>query len=215
MSIFSVALAENFLGLQYDLKPAVTIEIGAREAWFSKEMVNFNRNVFAFEANPHAYAEFSGWFTKEQYLNLAVSDKNGLVSLEFANEDKLGGAHSILKRTEYFDAGRVEVESVRLDDYILPKISPSDRIALWVDVEGATREVLSGAKEVLKQVDSIFIEVEHKHFWEGQMLADEVTHVLSEAGFSFLWRDYEWFPPDQPYPLQENYIFVRTSLLHN
>lgn len=216
MSIFSKALANNFIAMQLELKPTVSIEVGAREAAFSHAMKwAAGARVFAFEANPYSYEHFRDAFTHEEYLNLAVSNTNDLIELKFAGEDKLGGAHSIHERSSRVEAGSVSVQSVTLDDYILPKISSGDRIAMWIDVEGAQREVFSGAHSVLDHTDSIFIEVEHKQFWEGQMLADEVARYLKTRGFSFLARDYEWFPPDEDYPLQENYVFVRTSLLHS
>jgi hypothetical protein len=58
----------------------------------------------------------------------------------------------------------------------------------------------------LKQVQSIFVEVEDFEFWKDQWLANDVINFLEQAGFAYIARDNE-------YEKQYNCIFVRTDLL--
>ncbi|MCX5681352.1 MAG: FkbM family methyltransferase [Candidatus Omnitrophica bacterium] len=63
-----------------------------------------------------------------------------------------------------------------------------DKIALWIDVEGAGYEVLEGMSGIQKNVSLIHIEVETKTFWKGQRLKPEVESLLDSMGFRFLGR---------------------------
>jgi hypothetical protein len=79
---------------------------------------------------------------------------------------------------------------------------------MWIDVEGATEQVLSSSNKTLKQVDSIFIEVEDFKFWQDQWLAEDVIKFLVSQDFIPIARDYE-------YEKQNNYIFIKSKLMDN
>ena len=78
---------------------------------------------------------------------------------------------------------------------------------MWIDVEGASREVLTASTKLLQQVQTIFIEVEDVPFWQEQWLAGDVDKFLKEQNFVKVARDYE-------YPLQNNVIYVRSDLTY-
>jgi hypothetical protein len=79
---------------------------------------------------------------------------------------------------------------------------------MWIDVEGATEQVLSSSNKTLKQADSIFIEVEDFKFWQDQWLAEDVIKFLVSQDFVPIARDYE-------YEKQNNYIFIKSKLMNN
>jgi hypothetical protein len=79
---------------------------------------------------------------------------------------------------------------------------------MWIDVEGASEQVLSNSNKTLKQSDSIFIEVEDFKFWQDQWLAEDVIKFLVSQDFIPIARDYE-------YEKQNNYIFIKSKLMDN
>ncbi len=69
----------------------------------------------------------------------------------------------------------------RLDSY--PEIAGADTLALWVDVEGAAFEVLSGLGETLGRVVLAHVEVEHDALRQGQSrIASDVERIMAAHG---------------------------------
>jgi len=63
--------------------------------------------------------------------------------------------------------------------------------AMWMDVEGATRTVLSGAGAFLGRCDVLKIEVEESAFWREQWLVGDIVAELARHGLEPLARDAE------------------------
>jgi FkbM family methyltransferase len=215
-------LRDLFFSLQEDLKPSVSIEVGAFKAEFSHRMRELYPDVivWAFEANPYNYAANveKAVANNIKYLNYAVANQVG--TIEFLLQDQLVsgerfikemGNNSILQRQDNVTLyDKVKVECVALDHFFIQQeaVQPQDKICMWIDVEGASREVLTASAKLLQQVQTIFIEVEDVPFWQNQWLAGDVDKFLKEKNFVKVARDYE-------YPLQNNVIYVRSDLTYN
>jgi FkbM family methyltransferase len=213
-------LSSFFYAVQRILKPSVSVEVGANSAEFSKQIISTCEGIrrWAFEANPYVYTTFSHDVSSHnvQYLNLAVSDdcKDINFNIRVSHNDELlqptMGNNSIHKRNEensqYLE---VVVKSVSLDSFFVDKkvLKPEDRVCLWVDVEGASKEVLTGAIKLLGFVDSIMIEVEHREHWLDQWLFSDVNKFLNDNGFIALVRDTEYEEIGQ-----NNVVYVRKNL---
>jgi FkbM family methyltransferase len=139
-----------FINIQSLINPDISIEIGAHDADFSKEMKSFGVDIFAFEASPYVYNRFKNDMEEINYINKAVSDKNENIKFEIQMDvdPSIAGNNSIKNRNEKKDYSYIEIESVSVDEYF--KDINFSNGALWIDVEGASREVLFGAKERLK-----------------------------------------------------------------
>lgn len=212
-------LVEIFLSMQRVLNPNFSIEIGAHEASFSQSMIRHFVDIpcWAFEANPSVHQKFYGKLTALgiDYLNLAISDINGAISFEI-QESHLGdyrpddlANNSIYKRTESgWTYKQIAVASRSLDDFFFnpQKLSEHSRGCLWVDVEGASREVLNGGTSLLNKIDSIFIEVEHQMHWENQWLFADVNEFFRQHGFVAVARDSEYESIGQ-----NNVIYIQSN----
>ncbi len=98
--------------------------------------------------------------------------------------------------TEYEE---VMVNGVTMDAFFS---STADRtVCLWVDVEGASGQVLQGAQHLLRSTSVVLIEVEEMLKWGGQWRSLQVIEFFLDAGFVPLTRDAE-------YNQQYNIIFV-------
>jgi FkbM family methyltransferase len=195
-------LSNKFIDLQKILKPSVYIEVGAFDAEFSKAIVSKDPNakVWAFEASPYVHQKYFP-IDKVNYINKAVSDKNGYIDFELQKDIDLATVNnSIMKRNEDKEYEYVQVESITLDSLFFEY----NNICLWIDCEGANREVLLGASKILPNVSSIFIEVEEVNFWKDQWLDKDVIEYLTGFGFKLIDRDTQ-------YPKQYNCIFIKNQ----
>jgi FkbM family methyltransferase len=189
------------------LMPDFCIEVGAHAAEFSNHMAKkFSINSVAFEAGKDIYEKYKN--TTESlvsYINCAISDFDGTATF-FVNDSLMLGNNGI-KRVIFKESFPVsEVECYKLDTYV--EKYNFKNACLWVDVEGANKEVLLGAKETLKKVSSIFIETEDLAIWENQWLTEDVVRHLEKNGFKKVLSE-------NVYVHQKNIIFVNTSMLEN
>ena len=196
-------LFQIFINLQKDLKPNVSIEVGAHAAEFSNTMAKAGIRAYAFEASPFVYERFKdNMHPGVKYINKAVSYQDDIVMFQIDKrfDPAMVGHNTIMKRAEDIDYEYVKVEAVALDDFA----GMNSNIALWIDCEGANREVLQGASKLLDEVSSIHIEVETREFWKNQWLLSDVENYLAGYGFKELSRENV----DQ-YGHQVNIIYVK------
>lgn len=193
-------LSLKFIEIQDSIKPSLYIEVGAFDAEFSKIILSKypDANIWAFEANPYVYKK-NAPIPGIKYINKAVSNVNGIVEFELQKDIEMHAVNnSIMKRNEKKEYEYINVESITLDSLF----NGFDNICLWIDCEGANREVLLGAYNILSKVSSIFIEVESVEFWHNQWLDIDVIKYLEGFGFRL-------FASDSQYENQYNCIFIK------
>jgi FkbM family methyltransferase len=196
-------LSEEFFKMQKDLKPDYAIEVGAHAAEFS---VNISKQLeikaTAFEAGPEIYNLYKNQINNAlvDYINYAASNIDGEVDF-MIHYDALHGNNSILKRNGYEEMKKThKVRSYRLDTYF--KDIEFKNACLWIDVEGANKNVLLGGVETLKRVSSIFIETEDISYWDNQWLTSDVIEFLNTQGFVLK-------SSEKIYEAQQNLIFIK------
>ena len=201
-------LVNKFIKIQKILKPDIVIEIGAYDAEFSQMCIEQEicNDVHAFEASPYVYNNFKEYLNKNiKYKNIAIGDYDGTVSFQLKKDTDFDIARSnsihknIFRHTKY-ETCNVEIHKI---DTIFKNITNT---CLWIDVEGANKEVLSGASNTLENTQSILIETEKNLIWKNQWLHDDVFIFLNKKGFSMIDRKFQGSK-------QSNCIFVRNDLL--
>lgn len=196
------------------LEPAVVLEIGAHGAQFSRWAARHlpEARVTAFEANPYVHAKFADRLagTRVDYRHLAVGPVTGEIQLHVPTEVR-GQKRELTSRMASLGvhtkaSGEVEVTvpSVRLADFL--DLADGERIAAWIDVEGANGPVLESSGDVLGRLDAAYVEVELEETWEGQWLDTDVAVHLKQHGLVPVARDVKR-------PHQYNVVFVRDHLL--
>jgi FkbM family methyltransferase len=199
------SLSEVFVNLQEAILPDYAIEVGAHGAEFSSEMAGrFGIKSTAFEAGKDVFGRYKDRLASGlvSYVNAAIFDLDGTVTFNVNGSEFIGNS-SIKKRNGAEPAKSVEVISHKLDTYF--RDYDFTNACLWIDVEGANREVLSGGTETLKRVSSIFIETEDQDFWEDQWLTKDVVSFLDSNGFKKVAEE-------NVYTAQKNIIFVRKEI---
>lgn len=207
-------LEELFFDLVVAFDTRLFLEAGAKQADASRRASKIlpRASVLAYEANPYTFKRFDSKIDYAgegvQYRNQALSSEPGELTFNVRkNEDgtpSADGQGSLLKHTSY-EPGHIQVsvETTTLD-HTLDEFN-GHNVALWVDVEGATRQVLGGATRTLEKTSVVFVEVEDKEYWGDQWLSEDVVHALYEAGLEPVARDFQS-------RFQWNVICVRKSL---
>ena len=207
-----------YFELQKILKSDVFFEIGAFEAAFSRTMKSMFplAEVWAFEANPFNYEHYKEINSNINYLNLAVSDTDKKINFYLQDKnlndgsviEKVRGNNSILNRKDdSISYEKIEVDSITLDSFIEKNSIQGKNFSIWVDVEGANKNILFGFEKYIKDCHSIYIEVEEISYWEEQWLSQDVYNYLSSKDFIPLTRDFE----DNN---QYNVIFINKKILN-
>jgi FkbM family methyltransferase len=226
-------LRELFLNLIAILKPTIFCDIGSRDGESATDVNHLlpKCECYAFEANPKIYQQFYSKLAEVSpyvnYLNLAIGDVNCSVKLftpktitKAVVEDEIievnllepedSGRTSLLQRNEdTVSYEEFEVQCFTLDQYWMEQQVDvtQQRLALWIDVEGAADKVLLGASQSLKQTAIVFIEVEGIEFWQQQKQGHEIARYLIRQGFIPIARDREY------YDKQFNLLFIKQEHL--
>jgi FkbM family methyltransferase len=195
---------EEYIEIATSFNPTLSIEVGAHKAEYSRAISSKGVKSIAFEASPAVYEKYKENINTFEYINLAISDYAGsvLFNIDSAYKASNIGHNSIKKYSENGSRNNnpIEVSCSSLDIYF--NDLQDEKISMWIDVEGANREVLMGATELLKKVQTIYIEVEHKQFWVDQWQREDVIDFLSVQGFE-LHREFF------AYRQQTNCIFIK------
>jgi FkbM family methyltransferase len=195
-------LSEQFFKMQKDINPDHCIEVGAHAAEFSVNISKqFGIKATAFEAGSLVYEKYKNQANSNlvSYLNYAISDVDGTVTFKVTNNQMYGNS-GIVQRVGFEHTEIEEVKSYRLDTYF--KDAEFNNACLWIDVEGANKQVLSGSIKTLNKVSSIFIETEDQTYWENQWLTADVVNFLNSQGFILK-------ASEKIYDAQQNLIFIK------
>jgi FkbM family methyltransferase len=195
----------------------LVVDVGANAGQWARELraVGYGGAIVSFEPLAAAYAELeeaaagdAAWSTRR----LALGDATGEAELHVAGNDgasssllEMGPAHlQAAPAARYVGTERVPV--ARLDDV---ELLPVERLFLKLDVQGAERAVLAGARETLLRVRVVECELSLVELYEGQALLEEQLALLREAGFAPWSLQGSFADPSSGRLLQADGIFVR------
>jgi len=211
-----IELEHLFFRILRELGPDLFIEAGAKDGATSRRARRYlpRARITAFEANPHTHARFAPLHAAHpegiSYLHRALSDADGTVSF---NVRIVGGRRSadgqgslLAAQDSAVGHQRVSVPASRLDSWFPP--GSFGRCAIWMDVEGASEQVLTGGEGILGQIDALFIETQDRAHWDGQWLAGEVRDYLARHDLVPFARDYQS-------RYQYNVLFLNAAHLRN
>jgi len=178
----------NFINLgireHSNIIPKNIIEIGSRDGHDAKSLANSfqlsDSSCYIFEPNPDSATNILRDYPNMNLYNNAVSDISGVAN--FCIEKENTGASSLLERTEGNKNDIISVDCVRMDEFIESTGLQTIDIAK-IDVEGAALNVLKSFGNHLDKLQSLQIELEHKEFWKGQSLYQEVKEWLNAHGY--------------------------------
>lgn len=191
--------------------PDYIVEIGCFDgsalAAFGKNSP-YSKRV-GFEANPSNF--FNLCLGKDvQYM--AVSNKTGMIKFyeQLPDPKVYSSPGRMLKKTgSTFKITGVDkyveytVPCTTLDDFFRIEIDNGKTFVLIVDAEGATKEILEGATDFLKNIIALKIEVESEEYFQGQSLENSCLSLLKD-----MMLIGQQISSDNRKVIQKNYYFV-------
>jgi len=111
------------------------------------------------------------WMPEEDYRNFKLNNSGG---------SSLKGGHKAVKGAE-----SVIVKTARLDS-LTPVIGLKEIDFMWIDVQGAEKEVLEGAVDTLKNTTFVWIEYGETQY-EGGMTFSQTAALLEGFGFKHIF----------------------------
>lgn len=156
--------------------------VGSYSVWASKR-VGRGGMVIAVEPHPGNFKMLLINTRKTNIIpvNVALWNKETMLNLHLSSYPSM---HSLMYNYNYKEAC-IKVKALTLDSLIrilnVPRVD-----VVKIDVEGAELEVLEGAKQVLKYLKVILVEVHGKNqdIKEREKRARVITEILKSHGFS-------------------------------
>ena len=208
----------------------LSLDIGANVGNYTKLILQeTSSKVISFEPLPDAYRELED-LKKEfrerlEIFNIAISNENKKQELYFGN--KKSEKASLMKNLEKLsfvketNINKISVEVKKLDD--LKDILNNEIIDfIKIDTEGYEFEVLDGAKNLLKEHQPKFIQIEFN--WHQLLKGQTLYKLSSMIDFSDIFRILPngngliQIDPSRPenniYHLS-NYVFIRKDISKN
>ncbi|MGH7994667.1 MAG: FkbM family methyltransferase, partial [Limisphaerales bacterium] len=148
--------------------------------------------IMAFEANPINFQTMSAKAVLNENLieifPYAVTSQKGhagfyVTDVDYSNPEENIGTSSLLVHEGLKVRQTVKVETVRIDEFILDHHPSAKQIGLWLDVEGAEYEVLSGMAGIKDRVVALHVETARTPMRVGQKTYSELVPLLASMGF--------------------------------
>lgn len=200
----------------------VILDIGGCEG---EESIRYSRlfpfsTIFTFEPLPNNQELVKKHIKKYKANNVelvsfAVSDKKGVSQFYVSSghpEDQaddldwdFGNKSSSLLEPDINNSPnwlefnkKIDVETITLSDFFEErKLVEVDFIHM--DVQGAELKALKGAKEYLKNIKAIWLEVSNIELYKKQPLTNEVENFMKSKGFTLVKSEFEGEVGDQFY----------------
>jgi FkbM family methyltransferase len=181
------SLGEKFLFvyLTRHLDPDLIMDIGSRDGSDALNFKQFNPNaeVIAIEANPTLFEKMSDNQQLSEHgvkiFNLAATNTDGSATFSIFNEQK--GTGSLRKRANGQLVETFDVKTQRVDSLV--KNAQFQKIALWIDVEGNSFEVIEGCENLMPNILIVQAEVEATKVFEDQVTQQEIRSKMQANGF--------------------------------
>lgn len=182
---FILDLVEFYVNKGYGV-----IDIGANIGLHSLTAAGVRKDVeiYAFEPEPNNYFNFIQNITLNNFktirpFNVGLGDQLAILSLNI-NGDWNKGKHSLVK--EFANKDTVTVPVFTLDSFKNTIISES--LFVKIDVEGFEKQVIEGAKAILKEKKNIILCIELVSGNNSKDSCQDILDTLAGYGFKKLYK---------------------------
>jgi len=214
-----------FHTLLWLLKPDLIFDVGSMDGSDSKKFTKLvpTADVVAFEGNPNNYSDMLndvelqklGIRVEHRLISNQPGNRPFFLQLPKCDSTKFNrGTSSALRRTEQgMEIKEVSIGAVRIDSYLTQEYPNKKTVAVWVDVEGYSYEVLEGIHDILDHVYIIHIETETQEIWPGQKIEADLLALAKSMGFILLARGAHKIQRDIILIKENWYIANRSKIL--
>ena len=181
---------------KYQIKPTPLIHVGAHLVQ-EREMYRLAdfEPVLWIEAQPSIFNQAQKMlqdYKNQSIVNVALWSISNL-ELTFYIAGIEGSSSSLLEphlisasHPQVFTRDKYKIKTKTLDDLLLVQNSGQNYKILVLDVQGAEIEVLRGAEEALKNIDTIVSEISTLELYKGTARVKDLIKFLDSKGFLFV-----------------------------
>jgi FkbM family methyltransferase len=200
----------------------VVFDVGANTGQFAEKLreAGFPGRIVSFEPSTRAHSmlieraqSHTNWTIAPR---MALGDREGTIALNLAANSVSSSILPMLPShssaaPESLYVGSETVDLRTLDGLSTEIATDAKRVFLKLDVQGFEYQVLQGAKQFLRRVSGIQIELSLVPLYDGEYLFHPMLHDLEERGYD-LWSIVPGFSdPETSRLLQVDAIFFRTD----
>ena len=182
-----------------NIENPVILEIGTNDGEDSEQFIKTFTDIqlHCFEPDPRAILRFKERMKNYSNYNLyeiAISNINGFIDFHLSGGKNPGMPNygdwdksSSIKKPKYHLLQHkwcnfnktIKIKTIKLDDWFKDKnIENIDFI--WVDVQGAEKELIEGSLETLKKTSYLYTEFDNVELYEGQLKLDDILKMLPD-----------------------------------
>lgn len=197
LGLFSgIAATTEHISLLKSVGPLNTIiDIGANKGQFSLIATSIypDAKIFSFEPLSKPADKFKSFFKNNNKVKLfkkAIGEKIENTNMYVSQRVDSSSLLKILdKQTEIFpgtqESNTEEVAVAPLSSF-LSKVDLVRPVFLKIDVQGFELEVLIGSKDLIQNIDFIYVECSFVELYENQALVNEIIDFLKNQSFKFV-----------------------------
>ena len=170
------------------------LDVGANKGQYAQELRNirFEGDIISFEPISGVFDVLKENFkndSKTSVNNFALGDKEETKTI---NISKNLSSSSFLSRAKHLEENATQTEyiseekvKIKVLDLIYDSIcSPEDVVFLKLDTQGYEKNILNGAKESLKKIKGIQIELALKPSYKEAPNYKEIIKIIEDSGFT-------------------------------
>jgi len=179
---------------------------------YSKRIVSFEPLNSAFSLLADNASKHSNW----EAFNFALGDTEETSEINISGNS---GSSSILNmlpshtqsapHSEYIDTQEINIKT--LDSIFHSLFNEDNNIFLKIDTQGFEENVLRGAEESLKHIDTLQIEMSLVPLYEGEMLFNEMHTLMISKGYNLIAIEPGFADKNTGHTLQADGIFHRMN----
>ena len=196
------------------------LDIGANVGQFARytrEQLEFKKRIVSFEPLSRAFASLKAKAENDpewKVHNCAIGDEVGKKEINIAGNSfsssllEMLPAHlNAAPHSKYEDKEWVEVKT--LDSFLGSLFKTDEKIFLKIDTQGFEKQVLNGAKESLRHISTIQLEMSLIPLYQGEMVFSDMYPLLLQLGFGLIDIDGGFSDPKTGRLLQIDGIFQK------
>lgn len=195
------------------------LDVGANSGQYALGIrkIGFKGNIVSFEPVGYVFDKLRKIAIKDpkwEVHNIALGDKKENLEINISQNTFSSSILNMMPEhlksapeAIYLEKETISVD--KLDNLFSSLISPNDVVLLKLDVQGFEKNVLEGAKESLKNISGVQVEMSVIEMYEGELTYLEMIDYLAKHGFSLYSLENGFFNNETGQLLQVDGIFFK------
>lgn len=216
---FGNYLMHNRIKLLKHFDIQTLLDVGANTGQFAyyTRKLGYENTIVSFEPLTSAFGvlqKFAKGDPNWQIKNCAIGDTDGTVEINISANSQSSSILDMMpvhiKSAPDSAYGGKEMINIHKIDTIIHKYTNElDKTFLKIDTQGFEKNVLMGAKESLKSIKGLQLELSLVELYQGETLITEMLNIIKELGFTIFSLEPGFYDKDTGQLLQVDGVFYR------